>query len=49
MCGALAIGSNHRVGVGFGKPQNTADSAAFDDRRAKGGMGCEISLYGCNS
>jgi hypothetical protein len=49
LCGALASGTNHLVGVGSGKPQSLADSAAIDECRATGGTECEISLNGCNN
>ena len=30
LCGALASGDNRLIGVGSGKPQSVADSAALD-------------------
>ena len=49
MCCALASRTNRLVGIGSGKPQSLADSAAIQDCREKGGMECEISLNGCNN
>lgn len=48
LCGALAAGSNKRIGVATGRPESAAEASALAQCEASGGQDCEIKLSGCN-
>lgn len=47
-CGAAASSPNGTIGVGSGKPQAAADTAALENCRQEGGTDCVVKLQGCN-